>query len=1183
MRYSPVARATSVEYVAASGATVYMGTEAPAGTPALAFVAPDTATAGVTFQATIAASGAASGPWSLNVPSGWTVSPSSGSSVAPGSPVTINVTATEGTQSLTLTCSGATITGNPQSIVVSAAGGGLTVGAQVYTLAATNLSGSGSRPFSATVLPLRGAVPSGERLTDSTGAFDSTVLSTHDDGSAAVVVVSGTASGTGTLNLHRATGSTTALTAAAIGALVTSVEVAFGAPYGTASLTDFSTPERTWWANSKTICARYRVAAPTPGSTALEAVIDVHAWAGRALVEVAVENSKFDAAASTSSTKPAAATYASAVVSINGSTVATVAASGAAEGSHGAFRAWYASGWVGAGNPGLRVTQAVSDLQEHPLLWRMDAANSADLSTYAADAYAPWGTGRHRATNMGGTGDHASIGPLPKWEAQALQSGDYRAWNAVEVSTLSMLSYNINHRDSVTGRVPDSSLMAQKCQGSFWANWPKNTAEPAFEVAHQPASGLMAFIARPSPVFIEIAQKIGVWTGTVDSTRDLFNNFDEAAVGITDSTGIVGNQQIRAKAWGPRNIAHAAYLSPDDHEWKAGGLVWLDRNVRYLESYAANSRNVLLPLWEGEPDAPVDVDTGQTGTQVSLWMYHFCVTEWHKIAESRLLAGISTARQTAVDTVADGLALPVVKWVTEQTNGGWRFLPYRTRLGSAGTPFTAYTTWTAQRAADLSGAPSTVSGQFSGASVGSESTWAAVEALGFETTAQSSSLYTANFWAALMAACERSVAGATTAVETVLNGITNLTTWRTTFGTDPRWGAYARNAPVGWESSINVLQWTEVADSTPFGTWAAANTLPGSGYLSTGAPFTALVDAFSEWTMDDSTGMLYLTGGGHFDSSVNAVYSFNPSSLQYAIPVPPTPPSKYPPAWVSLGQANANITYPSGLVLEYFGSAADLTAPADAAYINPERQRRATHSYASNAITGGRMLCHFNLFGAANLTTGKWESVVPVNPYGAQMTALGFGNSTDAFGPLTCALTDPATGKQWVAINGGDGGDNLRPGIYKIDPDTQVIEAKHGSSTYYGNMVQDSTYVYLFWCYDAGGGAGTHYNLVTRVNKSTGVKDFPGITGTLCPAPSGSMETAPICTDGTYAYLWHYATNKHLLYRVHLTTFVGDTVTLTTSAIPNPTIRYRLHYRAAHNLIMVLPTGTSKWWATKLS
>ena len=131
-----------------------------------------------------------------------------------------------------------------------------------------------------------------------------------------------------------------------------------------------------------------------------------------------------------------------------------------------------------------------------------------------------------------------------------------------------------------TGCDAYSAIMPTKCQGSFWANWPRTLTEPAFETAHQPAAGLMAFIGRPSPVFIEIAQKIAVWTGTVSSSLDSFTRFDEAAVGLTDFTGVVGDAQVRSKAWGPRQIFHATFLSPDAHPWKAGGREWVDRNVR---------------------------------------------------------------------------------------------------------------------------------------------------------------------------------------------------------------------------------------------------------------------------------------------------------------------------------------------------------------------------------------------------------------------------------------------------------------------------------------------------------------------------------------------------------------------------------------------------------------------------
>ena len=763
-------------------------------------------------------------------------------------------------------------------------------------------------PYSATVLPLRGTVPAGSTLRSTDDAnMRASILSTHDDGSAAVVVVAGNkafASGASTISVQSSVDSDTPLTFAAIGAAgVTSVTVDFTAAYGgAATLTDFSSPEREWWKNGAVYCARYRLQAPTPGTTTLEALIDIHAYPGRALVEVVVENGRFNATTSTSLTKPDAATYTGATVSINGSTVATVSSSVFAEGSHGAFRAWYASGWIG-GNPGLRVTQLHTDLQKHPLLFKCDQAATFDMAPYASDAYAPGSTGRNPATNMGGTGDVPSIGALTQWDARALQSGDHRAWNASEVAGLGALSYNINHRD-VGGTVPYSGIMPLKCQGSFHANWPRNTAEPAFEVAHQPAVGLMAFISRPSPVFIEVAQKVAVWTGTVDSTRDLLNNVVEATFGLTDMTGVVGNTQVRSKGWGPRQIFHATFMSPDAHPWRAGGVEWIDRNTRYLEAYRVNSRGVLLPLYEGEPDAPADVSGGLPGQTVSLWMFFYAVTEWHKAASARLLAGVSPARQTALETVANGLCTAVVKWVTEQPNGGWRFIPYRTRIGDAAGDMGAYTTWTAQRAADLSGAPAAVAGPWGGGT-GSETTWAAAEA-------NTDVFYPDDFWAALVAAVERSVPNAATAWNTVQANVTNLTTFRAAFGGDPRWGAYPRNAPViGFSSGAGTG--TLVGDLwTPATTDGVVNqaswdTVPSNRWVEVAGTRLDLLDAVvkaaipgwldygnSDWlgvsqswnsvAIDDAGARAWwIAAGGHADSANNGIYRFDGYKMAYAV------------------------------------------------------------------------------------------------------------------------------------------------------------------------------------------------------------------------------------------------------------------------------------------------------------
>ena len=845
----------------------------------------------------------------VTVPGDVTSTFTNGQTVAAGANVAFALTAlVSGAKSIALTSAtaGAVITGSPATLTgVSAPPP--PPGTTITSLTVQSTSAA-TLPYSATVLPLRGTVPAGSTLRSTDDAtMRASVLSTHDDGSAAVVVVAGSkafASGASTISVQTSAASDTPLTAAAISALVSSVAVDFTAAYGgTATLSSFGTPERTWWANGSTICARYRLPAPTPGSTTLEALIDIHAYPGRALVEVVVENGRFNATTSTSLTKPDAATYTGATVSINGSTVATVSSSVFAEGSHGAFRAWYASGWIG-GNPGLRVTQLHTDLQKHPLLFKCDQAATFNMAGYAADAYAPGSTGRNPATNMGGTGDVPSIGALTQWDARALQSGDYRAWNASEVAGLSALAYNINHRD-VGGTVPYSGIMPLKCQGSFHANWPRNTAEPAFEVAHQPAVGLMAFISRPSPVFIEVAQKVAVWTGTVDSTRDLLNNVVEATFGLTDMTGVVGNTQVRSKGWGPRQIFHATFMSPDAHPWRAGGVEWIDRNTRYLEAYRVNSRGVLLPLYEGEPDAPGDVSGGLPGQTVSLWMFFYAVTEWHKAASARLLAGVSPARQTALETVANGLCTAVVKWVTEQPNGGWRFIPYRTRIGDAAGDMGAYTTWTAQRAADLSGAPAAVAGPWGGGT-GSETTWAAAEA-------NTDVFYPDDFWAALVAAVERSVPNAATAWNTVQANVTNLTTFRAAFGGDPRWGSVPKVLPpaagFGTGADAGTLVgdvWTPARTGelvngasyaiVPTGRWIEVS---GTRMDSLDGVVKAAVPSWVDYGNGDWVGVTHswnaptndpdncrawwVACGGHFDSSNNGIYRFDGFKMAYAV------------------------------------------------------------------------------------------------------------------------------------------------------------------------------------------------------------------------------------------------------------------------------------------------------------
>jgi hypothetical protein len=57
--------------------------------------------------------------------------------------------------------------------------------------------------------------------------------------------------------------------------------------------------------------------------------------------------------------------------------------------------------------------------------------------------------------------------------------------------------------------------------------------------------------------------------------------------------------------------------------------------------------------------------------------------------------------------------------------------------------------------------------------------------------------YPSYFWSALVAAVERGVPGADTAWTKVQDNVTNLSTWRAGFASDPRWGTFPRSSSDG--------------------------------------------------------------------------------------------------------------------------------------------------------------------------------------------------------------------------------------------------------------------------------------------------------------------------------------------------------------------------------------------------
>lgn len=635
---------------------------------------------------------------------------------------------------------------------------------------------AGTWPYVATVLPLQGHVPAGKTLASPDDTeLRASVLSTWQDGSAAVMVVAGRLAAAPNdnrnlrLQLADPIPNDLALGAARVGQLMQAVRLDFGS-WGIAQITDFSRPERIWWANAQTVCARYRV--PAPGHPALEAVVDIQAFAAdHALVEVVVENGKLN---SGSPLRPESASYA-AVLSINGVSVATVDSAGAAEASHSAFRAWHASHWVG-GNPGVRATQSHAQLQQHPLLFKCDQASNADLAVYATDTYVPWGTGRHRARGMGAGGDHPSIGPLPLWETQALQTGDPRAWRAVEASALATLSYNVNYRD-ISGGVPTFAQIGTRFLGG--GGWPgtSNVNDAVmWQTAHCPAVGLMAFVSRPSPVFIEIAQKVAVWNGSWSGAST--PNWTSGTFGYW--------YEIRGKAWGIRSLTHAAFLTPNADAWRVTCMTAISNNVTLMDGYRTNNMYALGMMCDNAPENPWDHEAGTPGFQQAVWMHHYVTTELHKLASAKLLSGVA---QSSLETLADWCAQGAVRWVSEQPNGGWRYIPYKTTLGDNATTINSQPTWESERnrPGNHRDAPNGVRGPWM-TSGGVPTTYAE-----YISDNAAGAYYPSYFWAALTAAVERGLPGANQAWTTVALNVSNLGAWRSGFAADPRWSASPRN------------------------------------------------------------------------------------------------------------------------------------------------------------------------------------------------------------------------------------------------------------------------------------------------------------------------------------------------------------------------------------------------------
>lgn len=252
---------------------------------------------------------------------------------------------------------------------------------------------------------------------------------------------------------------------------------------------------------------------------------------------------------------------------------------------------FHGGGWWGA-NPQITVKHNSAYListgmvpNYEPLTLRESLLSS--LST----TYTPGGNGPLR-TNWGATGDDKQIGVLPEWDACYAVSGDIRALNSSIAASQSGGSFSFHYRDENTGHPPSIDTYPTINEQNYAGGMVQGTGgnpyahdETADASAHAPLLGYLAYLATGDYMHLEelLCQTnyFMLWRST--SGRTYLNGPQDGIVGL----------QNRGQAWGMRNLAAAAAITPDAHPLKSYFVNKLSNNISHkTANWASPSKNV---------------------------------------------------------------------------------------------------------------------------------------------------------------------------------------------------------------------------------------------------------------------------------------------------------------------------------------------------------------------------------------------------------------------------------------------------------------------------------------------------------------------------------------------------------------------------------------------------------------
>ena len=991
----------------------------------------------------------------VTVPGDVTSTFTNGQTVAAGANVAFALTAlVSGAKSIALTSAtaGAVITGSPATLTgVSAPPPPPPPSGTTITSLTLNAPTTATHPWAAGHAFRQGDLAAGASL----AGVQCNVLTTWPDGSAKFAVLAGSTAMTGTVDAAVAltTGtapSGTTLTTAGLSA-VTAIIAGSVSGSATFSGSDWTTPLRTvatgpvmsQWVFRKTIDAT------------LHAYCEVRLWASGAIEVLPwLENGYVLVAGTTSRNE----TW---TFDLGGTQRESFARDFSGRTRLVLITGTKMAHWVGS-DPAVVARHNTTYLRATKLVPNHTAAStSANVTSWVDSITTPQEQGRYPA-GMGTAGAHESIGLLPQWDAMYLTLGDTKTWRVVQQQGYRAGRWAVHYRDENTLRPAQATLHPTRVLGNgaigdvgnsstgSTAAAQTGTLPDTYKVSHHPSMGFMAALVSGRWFHVETTQFLASINGLFQS--DSYRTWTGGVMAYRT----FAYMQPRGVAWAIRTLGQAIAITPTSDPMRAEFENHMAGTVSHNHArYVAQTSNPLGMMTEYNPDGIIPIPAGPFIGQT--FMQNFIVAsmgyarhltadavEGVKFAAWFTWAGQSVTGRLGINPATEYLyrdAENPYQWVLSTTtspnwtNGTGPWVPtwsdvwtetavtvYAQAPLSDRSVYHGYTIpYTAAPAKELG------DGSLRGGGIGNPQN------------------YWHNFMPALAYCVEFGLSGAQVGYERVTganNFASGVTSQDAAF---PHWGVRPRG--FEWAAALPTDTWSSLT-GTGAKAWAVAGGIPAGAYLGTD-PLGQMFTAYCDPAHDEINGIQYFYGGGHGDSTCNAVVKLDwrTSPPSYSLVGLPTPPTKYPPNYVDETVSNPfrkQAVYPSGLSQRgHFLPAPPLTDPADTPYATP-RARASSHMYGAAVLVGTKIHYLYLGYGEFDTATGTWADV---SAYDFNADLIGLSGSLAPSGPITAldvgtsAIYDEVTGRIYATLNSGDNSGAGRNGILQFNPATRDCEA----------------------------------------------------------------------------------------------------------------------------------------------